>query len=129
MAKDCAEKLEEDYNYELARDFYEQASTLYEIENQVSYQNQMAGKWADLTILIWNMDEIAKVIKTYEKIAKKFLQKSLVRSSATDYFFKASLCYLANDDLPGAKNAIENYGFEDPGFDTSRQKLFLDGLV
>ena len=55
MAKDCAEKLEEDYNYELARDFYEQAATLYEIDNSVSYMNQMYGKWADLTILLGDM--------------------------------------------------------------------------
>ena len=93
---------------------------MYETEGQVSYMNQMYGKWADLTILIWDLAQIAKVIKTYDKIGKKFLQKSLVRSSATDYFFKSSLCYLVNDDLPGAKNAIENYGYEDPSFDTSR---------
>jgi len=80
----------------------------------------MNGKWAVLTLLIGDNKQIAKVIKTYDKIGKKYLQKSLVRSSATDYFFKASLCYLYNDDLPGAKNAIENYGYEDPGFDTSR---------
>ena len=104
MAKDCAEKLEEDYNYELARDFFEQAATLYEIENSVSYMNQMAGKWADLTLLMGDTKQIGKVIKTYDKIGKKYLQKSLVRSSATDYFFKACLCFLLNDDLPGAKN-------------------------
>ena len=80
----------------------------------------MNGKWADLTILMSDMKQIGKVIKTYDKIGKKYLQKSLVRSSATDYFFKACLCFLVNDDLPGAKNSIENYGYEDPGFDTSR---------
>ena len=39
MCKDCAEKLEEDYNYELAREFYEQAAGLYEMEGQASYMN------------------------------------------------------------------------------------------
>ena len=120
MAKDAAEKLEEEYNYDLAREFYEEAAGLYEADNATSYMNQCFGKWADLTILIGDKKEIAKVIKTYDKIGKKYLQKSLVRSSATDYFFKASLCFLYNDDLPGAKNQIENYGYEDPGFDTSR---------
>ena len=33
MCKDCAEKLEEDYNYEQAREFFEQAANLYEIDN------------------------------------------------------------------------------------------------
>ena len=76
MCKDCAEKLEEDYNYELAREFYEQAAGLYELEGQASYMNQMNGKWADLTVLMMspdNMGDIAKVIKTYDKIGKKYL--------------------------------------------------------
>ena len=131
MCKDCAEKLEEDYNYELAREFYEEAAGLYEVENQASYQNQMLGKWADLTVLMGtdNSPDIAKVIKTYDKIGKKYLQKSLVRSSATDYFFRACLCFLANDDLQGAKNSIEDYTYEDPGFDTSKAKQFLNQIV
>ena len=53
----------------------------------------------------------------------------MVKSSARDFFFKASLCFLLNDDLQGAKNAIENYTFEDPSFETSRQYEFLNGIV
>ena len=89
----------------------------------------MNAKWADLTILIDDNKQIAKVIKTYDRIGKKFLSQSLVRSSARDYFFKACLCFLANDDLQGAKNSMENYQFEDPSFDNSRQFEFLKGLV
>ena len=33
MCKDCADKLEEDYAYEQARDFYAKAAELYEIDN------------------------------------------------------------------------------------------------
>ena len=73
MCKDCAEKLQEDYNYEQARDFFEQAGSLYEIDNQLSYASQMQAKWADLTILIEDNRQIAKVIKTYDKIGKKYL--------------------------------------------------------
>lgn len=131
MCKDCAEHLEEAYNYEAAREFFEQAASLYEIDNQMSYANQMSAKWADLTILIdQDMEkQIAKVIKTYDKIGKKYLSQSLVRSSARDFFFKACLCFLANDDLQGAKNSMENYQFEDPSFETSRQYEFLKGIV
>ena len=53
----------------------------------------------------------------------------MVKSSARDYFFKASLCFLVNDDLQGARNAIENYTYEDPSFETSRQCEFLRGIV
>jgi propanediol dehydratase small subunit len=34
-----AEKLEEDYNFELACEFYEEAAKLYEQDGQVSYTN------------------------------------------------------------------------------------------
>lgn len=53
----------------------------------------------------------------------------MIKSSAKDYFFKACLCFLANDDLPGAKRSIENYTYEDPNFDTSKQKDLLDDMV
>jgi len=39
MCKDCAEFSEEAYNYEAAREFFEQAASLYEIDNQLSYAN------------------------------------------------------------------------------------------
>ena len=80
----------------------------------------MHAKWADLTILIDDKKQIIKVIRTYDRIGKKFLTQSLVRSSARDFFFKACLCFLSNDDLQGAKNSMENYTFEDPSFDNSR---------
>lgn len=89
----------------------------------------MHAKWADLTILIEDFSKIAKVIKTYDRIGKKYLQQALVKSSARDFFFKASLCFLVNDDLQGAKNAMENYTFEDPSFETSRQFECLRGIV
>ena len=44
---------------------------------------------------------------------------------AKDYFLKAGLCYLANEDLIGLKAALENYSLEDPTFDNDRKKKFL----
>lgn len=34
----------------------------------------MHAKWSDLTILMDDFAKIAKVIKTYDKIGKKYLQ-------------------------------------------------------
>lgn len=69
------------------------------MDNSLSQANQMYSKWADLTILIEDFAKIAKVIKTYDRIGKKYLQQALVKSSARDFFFKACLCFLVNDDL------------------------------
>lgn len=129
MCKDCADKLEEEYSYEQAREFYAKAAELFEIDNQLSQANTMHSKWADLCILLEDWSKIAVVIKTYDKIGKKYLQQALVKSSARDFFFKACLCFLQNEDLQGAKNAMENYTFEDPAFDNSRQYQFLKGIV
>ena len=129
LAKEVASQLENDYNYELAIEFYQEAALLYETDNQIMYMIQMQAKKCDLTILIGNFKEFANIIKTYEKIAKRVLSDNLVKSQAKDYFFKSGLCFLANDDLLGAKNSLENYMFEDPSFEMSRQKRFLEGLV
>ena len=95
----------------------------------MSYMNQMLAKWADLSVMCDDSKQIAKIIKTYDKIGKKYLSQPLVKSSAKDYFFKVCLCYLANQDLPGTKKAMENYTYEDPNFDTSKQKDLLDDIV
>lgn len=68
----------------------------------------MTGKYA----------EMAHVIRNYEKVGFKYLGQSLVKSSARDLFFRASLCFLANEDLAGAKLAVEKYSMEDPSFET-----------
>lgn len=89
----------------------------------------MLAKWADLSVLVDNLKLISKIIKTYDKIGKKYLSQPLIKSSAKEYFFKVSLCFLVNNDLPGAKKSIENYSYEDPNFDTSKQKELLDEIV
>ena len=89
----------------------------------------MLAKWADLSILVDNMKAVGKIIKTYDKIGKKYLSTPLIKSSAKDYFFKVCLCFLVNNDMPGAKKSIENYCYEDPNFDTSKQRDLLDDIV
>lgn len=56
------------------------------------------------------------MIKSYNKIGFKYLTQT-VKSSAKDFFFKSGLCFLANEDLIGAKQALEKYSFEDPSWD------------
>jgi alpha-soluble NSF attachment protein len=129
MARDCAEKLEEDFNYELAVKMYESAAQLYEMDNQTSYANSMLTKWADLTIISNSKADFGKLIKCYEKIGLKYLGQNLVRSSARGYFLKSGCCYLANEDLVGLKMALEKYCLEDPTFETQREKKFLNSML
>ena len=61
-------------------------------------------------------------------MAQKYLNTPLIKTNAKDLFFKAALCYLANEDLVGAKRAIGNYKIDDPHFDDSRELELLNVL-
>jgi len=106
LAKECAEKMEEDHDYEEAIKFYEKAAELYLMEETHTYANQAHVKASDLYILTRDYSNLPKAIKNYERVGKKYLSVLLLKSNAKDLFFKASLCYLAHDDLVGAKRAI-----------------------
>jgi alpha-soluble NSF attachment protein len=89
----------------------------------------MVTKASDLRILTRNFGLLSESIKQYDKIGCKYLTVNLIRSSAKDLFYKAILCYLANDDGVGAKRAISTYAIEDPSFDGSREQKFLLALL
>lgn len=101
------------------------------MDNQSNMANTMRVKWADLHILDSGENkqiDFAKVIKILDKVAKKQLSQNLAKGLAKDYFFKAGLCYLANQDLTGLKGALSDYACEDPSFETDRKYKFLDKL-
>ena len=53
----------------------------------------------------------------------------MIKTNAKDLFFKSSLCYLADDDMIGAKRAIQNYQIDDPNFDSSRENDLLMAMI
>lgn len=89
----------------------------------------MAVKWADLTIVAVPKLDFAKIIRVYDKNGFKQLSQGMVKGMAKDFFFKSSLCYLANEDLIGCKSALENYDLEDPTFMNDRKGKFCKNLL
>ena len=84
--------------------------------------NSLLIKASDLRILTRDYEKgLPLAIKNYEKVGKKYLSTPLIKSSAKDLFFKATLCYLANEDVIGGKRAMQNYSIDDPSFDGSRE--------
>lgn len=104
------------------------------MEEQPTYANQALVKASDLIVLSRDFKQMNKVIKVrhpkkltilfqnYDKVGKKYLSIALIKSNAKDLFFKALLCYLANEDSIGAKKAMQDYQIEDPNFDGSREQ-------
>ena len=63
LAKECAEKLEEDHDYEEAIKFYEKAAELYFTDETPTYGNQALVKSSDLAILTRDYAYLPKAIK------------------------------------------------------------------
>jgi len=63
LAKECAEKLEEDHDYEEAIKFFERAAELYQMEETHTYANQALVKSSDLSILTRDYSNLPKAIK------------------------------------------------------------------
>ena len=63
----------------------------------------MMLKTCELKLMAKQWNEIPFCIKTYEKIASKYLATPLLKSSAKDNFFMSNICFIANNDVIGAK--------------------------
>ena len=66
LAKECAEKLQEDYDYEDAIKYFENAAQLYSTDNSDAYERSCLMKVADLQILSRNYSEMPKCIKVID---------------------------------------------------------------
>lgn len=89
----------------------------------------MQLKACELRLLSKQYDKLPQCIKTYEKIAKKYLAQPLLKSNAKSLFFLASLCYMANKDAIGAKKQIGMYSLDDPTFEGSRECSLVQNLL
>jgi hypothetical protein len=101
------------------------AADLYFTDETPTQGNQLLIKASDLIVLTRDYTKLPQAIKNYEKVGKKFLNTPLIKTSAKELFFKSALCFMANDDMVGAKRAIQNYQIDDPNFDSSRESELL----
>jgi hypothetical protein len=66
-----------------------------------------------------------QAIKLYTQLGKASVDNALTRWSVKEYFFKAGLCHLCNEDLEGARRALEQFDNLDSTFGSSREGVFL----
>lgn len=110
MAKEIGELLEESYDYEGAVAMFERAAEFHALDNTPTHGHQLLVRASDLRILSRDYERgLPIAIKNYDKVGRKYLSQAMIKSNAKDLFFKAVLCYLANDDLVGAKRQISTY--------------------
>jgi len=141
-------------NLEKATEAYERAAEMYAEENQKSAANSCLVKAAQFYAQNEKYREVCprgdaprraclaasadsapchrarrpcacQAIKLYMELGKASIDNALTRWSVKDYFFKAGICYLCNEDLEGCRKALDQFDNLDSTFSSSREAKFL----
>jgi len=124
--KELAELYEADNDYEQAIEAYKKAADWYEGENSTSAANGCLLKMAQFYAELEQYDEAVKI---YEEVAQKSLENNLTKWSAKDYFFRAILCYLCQQDRVTAQRQLEVYQEMDYSFGSQRECKFCQEII
>ncbi|KAF4636731.1 hypothetical protein G7Y89_g1355 [Cudoniella acicularis] len=104
---------------------YELAASWFESDNAEALANKLYLKVADLAAL---EGDYYKAIEHYEKVSASAVSNNLMKWSVKDYFLKAGLCHLANNDMVATNRALEKYRDMDPTFPSTREHQLLIDL-
>ncbi|XP_046877654.1 N-ethylmaleimide-sensitive factor attachment protein, beta b isoform X1 [Hypomesus transpacificus] len=104
---------------------YEQAADYYKGEESNSSANKCLLKVAAYSA---QMEQYQRAIEIYEQVGSSTMDNPLLKYSAKEYFFKASLCHFIVDEL-NAKLAVEKYEEMFPAFSDSRECKLLKKLL
>jgi len=110
---------------EKAIENYTSAADYYKGEESTSSANKCMLKVAMLSA---QGEDYQKAISLYEEVAAASLESSLLKYSAREYFFKASLCHMCLN-MDEAQSAMEKYCQMFPAFEDSREMKLLKSLV
>merc|ERR1712083_88225 len=108
-----------------AMQHYETAADYFKGEESISSANKCMLKVAQYAAQLENYE---KAIQIYEQVAASALESPLLKYSAKDYFFRASICHLCVDSL-NAQHAIIKYEEQYPAFGDSREAKLIKTLV
>jgi len=103
---------------------YETAADYFKGEESNSSANKCLVKVAQYAAQLENYD---KAIQIYEQVAAAALQSNLLKYSAKDYFFRASLCHLCVDSI-NAQHAVSKYEEQHPAWGDSREAKLIKTL-
>ncbi|KAK6181118.1 hypothetical protein SNE40_009048 [Patella caerulea] len=104
---------------------YEKAGDYYKGEESNSSANKCLLKVAQFSAQLENYE---KAIEIYEQVAISAMENSLLKYSAKDYFFRASVCHMCVD-LVNAELAIPKYEEMFPAFADSRECKLVKTLL
>lgn len=112
-------------NWQQTVHHYQEAADMFSAENSTASATKCLLKVAEYSL---QQEDYTKAIQIYEDIAEAALRSSLLKYSATDYFFRAALCHFCIDML-NAHNAVVRYADMHPAFEESREYKLLKTLI
>lgn len=104
---------------------YEQAADYYKGEESNSSANKCLVKVAEYSAQLENYE---KAIEIYEQLGMYAMDSSLLKYSAKDHFFKASVCNMCVD-LVNAQLSLQKYEDMFPAFSESRECKLIKNLL
>ncbi|BFZ11860.1 hypothetical protein BsWGS_14899 [Bradybaena similaris] len=104
---------------------YEQAADYYKGEESNSSANKCLLKVAQYSATLENYE---KAIEIYEQVATSCMDNSLLKYSARDHFFRASICHMCMDTV-NAHVAVKKYEEMFPAFADSRECKLVKKLL
>lgn len=125
---DLAQLYESDelQNIERAIAAYDDAGEWFFQDQAEALSNKSFLKMADLAAMDGKYD---LAVDKYSMVAKRSLNNNLNKWSLKEYFLKAGLCQLANQDGVAAKRSLEQFLEWDPSFAQTRECQLLQSLI
>lgn len=105
---------------------YDTAGEWYYQDQAEALANKAFLKVADLSAMEGNY---ARAIERYEQVARASLNNNLTKWSLKEYFLKAGLCHVAEQDLVAADRALAQYMDWEPSFATTRECMLLQDVI
>lgn len=109
---------------EKAMQHYEKSADFFKGEESNSSANKCMLKVAEYAA---KLEQYERAIQIYEKCAGNALESSLLKYSAKEHFFRATLCHLCIDPL-NAQHALIKYEELYPAFGDSRESKLIKAL-
>jgi len=118
--------LQESNNLAKACESFIRAGEWYEQEDGKATANACYKDAADLHA---ELDEFPQAIALYEKVADHSLTSALTKYSVKEYWLRAGLCALANNDAVTAKRKVMSYSNKDTTFASTREAKLLNSVI
>lgn len=126
LQMDLAALYENQSQDDLAIESYDIAGDWYYQDQAEAISNKAFLKVADLAAL--NKD-YARAVDRYERVAKQCLNSNLTKWGVKEYFLKAGLCRVAEQDVVSAENSLQQYIEMDPSFESMKEFQLLQNVI